>query len=100
MQDAFTEMLYLCGRADMESNPGMEVCSWHYELDHDCTYACMCMYLFTHVCMYVPMYVCRCACTSGASCLLGLFKISPGNLEFVWAVLGFWSSLDVSRPFS
>ena len=58
MQDAFTEMLYLYGRADMESNPWMEVCSWHYELDHDCTYVCMCIYLCTHVCMYVCTYVC------------------------------------------
>ena len=76
MQDAFTEMLYLYGRADTESNPWMEVCSWHYELDHDCTYVCMCIYLCTHVCMYVPMYVCRCACTSGASCLWALQDLS------------------------
>ena len=61
-------------------------------------YVCAYIYVHMFVCMYLCMYV-------GVHVRLeqavsGLFKISPGNLEFVWAVLGFWSSLDVSRPFS
>ena len=53
-----------------------------------------CLYVCMYLCMYVGVYV------RLEQAVSGLYKISPGNLEFVWAVLGFWSSLDVSRRFS
>ena len=62
----------------------------------------MYVHIFMYTCLYVCMYLCMYVGVHVRleQAVSGLFKISPGNLEFVWAVLGFWSSLDVSRPFS